>query len=659
MEDLFATLRPHLEPGLESGSLLSVCLENIELLLDRSGSTFYRDVILELAQTGEWTELNDRFFKQLAFGTGGLRGRSIGKVVTKLETGSPSRLGAPEHPCVGTNAMNYFNISRAVQGLVAYAKDFHAQRGSATRPRLVLAHDTRHFSRAFAEFAAKVATENGCDVSLFAGPRSTPELSYAVRTERAQIGAMITASHNPPHDNGFKAYFDDGAQVVEPHATGIIEKVRGIPGESYTPLPAGEQGELRSLGAEVDEAYTARLETLIQDPAVIISQRDSLKIIFTPIHGTGAIISLPLLNKLGFRVQSPEIQLQQDGRFPTVKSPNPENAEAFALGVALATRMKADIVIATDPDADRMGLAARDSEGKMVLLTGNQIGSLMAYYRITKFIEMGVLTPENVKHACLIKTFVSTDLQMVIAQTHGLHFVESLTGFKYIGEKLRKYEAQLTGTFEGDYRDLSEEQTRELRLKHGMFYVFGGEESYGYLAADFVRDKDGNAAAIMIGEVAAYAKSQGKTLVELLDHIFMTYGYFLESGHSIVMEGAEGASQITKLVASYSAQPPTHLAGMDVVGLRNFAETDFLDTEGDPIPNEKMLILDLTGGYKVAVRPSGTEPKIKYYLFGNKRPSPGAALTAEELAAAKEEVGETLARLWAELSADVQTRLAA
>lgn len=660
MEDLFTTLRPQLEAGLDSGELLQECLENIELLLARSGSAFYRDVIAELAAGGHWREINDRFYTQLAFGTGGLRGRTIGRVVTQLEQGTPSPLGAPEHPCVGTNAMNYFNISRATQGLVAYAKAWRAERGEAGRPRLVLAHDTRHFSRAFAEFAAKVAVENGCDVSLCEGPRSTPELSFAVRQERAQIGVMITASHNPPHDNGFKAYFDDGAQVVEPHASNIISTVREIPGESYPPVPAGEQGEIRLLGEELDAAYVARLETLLLDPELVAAQKDALKIIFTPIHGTGAIISVPLLEKLGFRVECPAAQLEQDGRFPTVKSPNPENAEALAMGVALAGETGADLVIATDPDADRMGIAARNSAGELVLLTGNQIGSLMGWYRVTRMKELGILNLENLANTVLIKTYVTTDLQKVIAEENGVPCLETLTGFKYIGEKLRKYEERLAGKFGGNYRDLSEAETMRLRLEHSTFYVFGGEESYGYLAADFVRDKDGNAATLMLAEVAAFAKSRGETLVELLDGIFQTYGYFQENGHSIVLEGAEGAAQIAGLVKGYSENPPTRLGGLEVKRLRNFAAEDehYYDREGDAVPKEKMLILDLEGGYKVAVRPSGTEPKIKYYLFGNRRPRVGK-LSAEELAEAKQAVGATLKQLWAEIQADVDTRLSA
>ncbi len=289
------------------------------------------------------------------------------------------------------------------------------------------------------------------------------------------------------------------------------------------------------MGEEVDEAYMARLEKLPLNPE-LIRRENSLKVVYTPLHGVGGVIIKPMLQRLGFQFLTVESQEVPDGRFPTVKSPNPENAEALSLAVKLAEETGSDLVIATDPDDDRMGIAVRNDEGKMVLLTGNQIGSLMAWYRASQHFALGILTKENASRGVIIKTFVTTDLQKAIAEKFGLRTVETLTGFKYIGEKLGKYEEQIPAELRKDYRQLSEDATRDLRIKYSSLYVFGGEESYGYSGSDFVRDKDGNSAAVMIAEVAAYAKSQGLTLVGLLDNIYREYGYYLERGESLTME---------------------------------------------------------------------------------------------------------------------------
>ena len=359
--------------------------------------------------------------------------------MTKAERGRAQENEPPEFPCVGTNAMNFYNISRATQGLVAYVKEWRVKSRAEGRAKIVIAHDTRHFSKAFSSLAAKVAAENGCDACVFEGPRSTPELSFAVRELRASAGIVITASHNPPHDNGYKVYFDDGAQVVEPHASGIIAKVNAIASETYEPLPPNEQGKVITLGSEIDEAYMERLETLILDPKLVAAAK-SLRLVYTPIHGTGAVIIKPMLKRLGFNFEVVAEQDRPDGNFPTVQSPNPENAEALQLGIELAKKTNADLVIATDPDCDRMGVAVRDRAGEMKLLTGNQIGSLMAYYRAMAFFERGILNSKNANRGVIIKTFVTTDLQKAIAEHYGLRAVETLTGFKYIGAKLGKYE---------------------------------------------------------------------------------------------------------------------------------------------------------------------------------------------------------------------------
>ena len=350
-----------LHSALEAKELRESTVTNIRALLDGSDSILYTAVVFELAEAKQWAELNDRFFRTLAFGTGGLRGRTIGKVITESERGAAAADQPPEFPCVGTNAMNFHNVGRATRGLVAYLHEWRAQFKNPGKPKLVIAHDTRHYSKQFTELAARIATENGCDAAVFEGPRSTPELSFAVRYLRANAGVVITASHNPPHDNGFKAYFNDGAQVIEPHASGIIAKVNSIADET----PAGnqlERGQTETLGRDIDEAYMQRLETLVLDKDLVQYATD-LRIVFTPLHGTGGVIIKPMLERFGFKFSIVKAQDAFDGNFPTVQSPNPENASALQLAVEQAEREQADLVVATDPDCDRVGVAVRDHAG--------------------------------------------------------------------------------------------------------------------------------------------------------------------------------------------------------------------------------------------------------------------------------------------------------
>src|SRR6266568_5427280 len=335
-----------IDDALVSRQLLDSAAKNIRALVAGAPSDLYSRVVDELISGEQWDELNDRFYKTLEFGTGGLRGRTIGKIVTKAERGNAGSHERPQFPCVGTNAMNVANVNRATQGLVAYAKEWHAKNKITTRPKIVIAHDTRFFSNEFTELTAKVAAENGCHAYIFDGPRSTPELSFAVRHLNATAGIVITASHNPPHDNGYKVYFADGAQVIEPHASGVIEKVNAIGSESYEPLPKDRQGTVTTLGHEVDEAYMKRLETLIVDRKALSSAK-SLRIAFTPLHGTGAVTLNPMLKRLGFNFQFVQEQDRFNGRFPTVKSPNPENAEALTMAINLAQKEDADLVVAT------------------------------------------------------------------------------------------------------------------------------------------------------------------------------------------------------------------------------------------------------------------------------------------------------------------------
>ncbi|MCX8510161.1 MAG: phospho-sugar mutase, partial [Chthoniobacteraceae bacterium] len=396
-------------------------------------------------------------------------------------------------------------------------------------------------------------------------------------------------------------------------------------------------------------------ESLILDPSLLRNTK-GLRFVYTSIHGTGGVIIRPMFDKLGIQYSVVPEQEKQDGRFPTVKSPNPENAEALSLAIAQAQQDGADVVIATDPDCDRMGVAARNKTGELELMTGNEIGSLMAYYRVLKLREQGVITSENASRCVIIKTFVTTDLQKEIATHNGMRCVETLTGFKYIGAKLGKYENALSSEIRARYRSIPEAETRALRLAHSSFYVCGGEESYGYSAADFVRDKDGNGAAIVFAEVAAYAKSRDLTLPELLDEVYAQYGFYKEQNGSLTFEGAEGATQIAKLVASYAKQPPLEADGSAVLSLRNFATEDFIDVEGDPIPKENMLIMELADGRRVAVRPSGTEPKIKFYLYAKELPAHGAVLSSDQLAAAKPKVKASLSRLWDWIQKDAAAR---
>jgi phosphoglucomutase len=410
------------------------------------------------------------------------------------------------------------------------------------------------------------------------------------------------------------------------------------------------------IGKDVDQAYMRRLETLTLDPRMIRDAK-SMRIVYTPWHGTGSVIIKPMLTRLGFNFQVVPEQDCFDGRFPTVKSPNPEYGEALTMAINLAEKENADLVAATDPDCDRMGVAVRTKDGKMKLLTGNQIGSLLAWYRIKVLFDKGVLNKQNASRAVIIKTFVTTDLQKAIADYYGVRCVETLTGFKYIGAKLAKYEREIPEQLRRSYADLAEDETRRLRLAYSSFYVFGGEESYGYSGADFVRDKDGNGAVIMFCEVAAYAKSRGQTVDQLLDDIYAQFGYFEEKTSSLVFEGAEGAGKIASLMKSYATDPVREILESKVANIRGFETSEIKDTEGDLIPKTKMLMFELQDGTRIAVRPSGTEPKIKYYLFARRdlerEESDDAAL--EQI---KAEVGKQLEDLWNWLRKDAEWRLA-
>lgn len=651
MDDLISALNA----AVSRGDLLTTSRDHCVGLLQGSPSEVEVASVRELAEGGQWTELNDRFFKKISFGTSGLRGRTIGKVVTAAERGAPRDDGRPEFPATGTNTMNYSVAERATRGFVAYLKAELDAAGVTRRPRLVFAHDTRLFSREFAERCARTVVEQGGEAWLFESYRPTPELSFAIRHLNADGGVMHTASHNPSHDNGYKVYFADGAGIIDPGATRLSEFI-AAQAPSAPPLPADQQGKLTLIGPEIDAAYTTRLKDVILQPDLLRAAK-SLKVVFTAIHGTGGVFVPGLLRELGVQLHTVPEQDIPDGRFPTVESPNPENAPTLKMACDLAEKVGADLVIGTDPDCDRMGVAVRDQNGKLILLTGNQTGSLMAWYRVTTHFKLGLLNDSNKARAVLVKTFVTSGLQDEIATRHGLPVTNTLTGFKWIGGKQLKYERLLPPEIQARYRALSVAEARDAHLQHGKYYVFGGEESYGYLGADFVRDKDGNMAVLMFVELAALAASEGRTVAALLDEIYAEYGYFAEISRDLKLEGAEGAAQIGKLVDSYATRPPKELDGSPVVSLRHFGKDVIHDEEGDVVPSEALLFVELADGRKFAVRPSGTEPKVKYYFFGKRLPAAGRRLTATELVAAKAEVPAGLQRLWDTMQPDIQARL--
>ena len=423
--------------------------------------------------------------------------------------------------------------------------------------------------------------------------------------------------------------------------------MNALQNDHYDPLPAQHQGELTVLGKDMDIRFMNRLKGIILRPEVFGAS--SAKVVYTNLHGTGGRCIVPLLRELGCKVSTVAAQDVQDGRFPTVKSPNPENAPALDMAIAQANEEGADLVIATDPDSDRMGIAVRDAEGKMQLLTGNQTGCLLAWYRCMSMRELGIITPENAQHAVMVKTYVTSPLQDAVAASYGIATVNVLTGFKYIAAKLGKYERAIPSELRVDYRRMDEKTTRSLRLEYSKYFVFGGEESYGYLAQDFVRDKDANAAALCLAELNAYLATCGSNLMDCLNKIYTQFGYYAEVSKSLVMEGADGAAKIAALTQSYIDNPPSEMDGVRVVSHRDFSGGAIKDAEGDPVPAEKLLFIELEDDRSFAVRPSGTEPKIKFYLFVHGKPG-------EDIAASQAAVRAGMDSLWQAISVDAEAR---
>lgn len=509
----------------------------------------------QLIDSGDKAALEDAFYKKLEFGTGGLRGK----------------MG------VGTNRMNKYTVGMATQGLANYI----LKNVPGTEHSVCISFDSRNNSAEFAKITAHVLANNGISVWLYDRLRPIPLLSFAVRAKKATAGVMITASHNPKEYNGYKVFWSDGAQIISPVDKDIVAEVNKITDPSMVKFEPGKEcAEIKLMGDEMDKAYMDAVTTLMLSPEAVEHHKD-MKIVYTPLHGSGVRIVPALLDRVGFKniFHVPEQDIS-DGNFPTVQSPNPENGEALTMAIAVADRENADLVLATDPDADRVGIAVRDDKGKMVLFNGNQTGSILTYYILRRRHELGTLHP-----GCYcVKTIVTTELIRAICEKYGVKLYNVLTGFKYIADVVRRNEGK------------------------GEF-VCGGEESYGFNVGEFVRDKDAPISCAMVAECAAWAADQGKTLYELLQDIYKEFGYYREALVSLVREGKEGAEEIAGIMVEMRNNPPKALAGSPVVKV-----IDYLKPEETGLPSSNVLQFYSAEGDVVSVRPSGTEPKIKFYF---------------------------------------------
>lgn len=525
---------------------------------------------------GQEKEITDRFYRDLEFGTGGLRGV----------------MGA------GTNRLNAYTVGKATQGLANWLLSGATADGA--RPSVVIAHDSRNHSPEFALDSALVLAGNGITTYLFSALRPTPQLSYAVRALNASSGIVITASHNPPEYNGYKAYGADGCQLIPEEAEQVITAIGQITGfdevKRISREEAEAQGLLRWLGEEADQQY---IDTVVAQSLNADLLKDGIgekfSVVFTPLHGTGNMPVREVLKQVGFsNVHIVPEQEQPDGYFSTVKSPNPEEREAFTLAIQLGQQVDADIIIGTDPDADRMGAVVKNNEGEYVVLTGNQSGALMVHYVLSQLKERGKL-PEN---GVVIKTIVTSELGADIARSYGAAVENTLTGFKYIGEKMTQYE-----------------QTGE------QSFLFGYEESYGYLTGTYARDKDAIVAALLICEAAAYYSSQGKTLYDVLQELYAKFGFYLEALESRTLKGLDGVQKIAAIMNDWRQNPPVEIGGVKVESVLDYGKGH------DGLRPENVLKYLLEDGSWFCLRPSGTEPKIKVY-FGVKGESNDTAAAA-------------------------------
>ncbi len=527
-----------------------------------------RDRVRQLMEENP-TELTDAFYRDLEFGTGGLRGI----------------MG------VGTNRMNKYTVGMATQGLANYLKKMFAGRETIS---MAIAYDSRNNNTFFAGITADVMSANGIRVYLFDALRPTPELSFAIRHLGCQAGVVITASHNPPEYNGYKAYWEDGGQLISPHDKNVIEEVNKI--KEISDVRFKRAPELVTMiGEEIDKEYIRRIASLSLDPEMIRRQQD-LKIVYTPIHGTGVKLVPDSLKAFGFsNIYNVPEQDVSDGNFPTVKSPNPEESAALTMAIEKARSVGASLVMATDPDSDRVGIAVRDEAGHFVLLNGNQTAALLLYYLLQQWKAKGKITGREY----IVKTIVTSEILSDMAAEYGVESFDTLTGFKYIAEKIRLLEGKKQ-------------------------FIGGGEESYGYLVGDFVRDKDAVISCCMIAETAAWASDQGKSLIGILPDIYEKFGFYKEHLISVVRKGKAGAEEIQKMMDDYRSDPPRIINGSKVRLIKDYqlqVEKDLAKgtTAAIDLPRSNVLQFFLEDGTKISVRPSGTEPKIKFY-FGVREP---------------------------------------
>ena len=619
-----------LKTALSEEQVLQSAYENIsEYLKDDTLPSWIRESLNELIDQEEWEEINDRFHKPLSFGTGGMRGRTIGRFITPTEKGNSEDGTTPQYAAVGSNTLNELTVLRATLALYKYVESWNATKGILEQARIVIAHDVRHFSQKFAQLVAGAWEDLGGYAMLFDGPRSTPQLSFTVRNRYAHAGVVITASHNPSHDNGFKAYFADGGQLVPPHDKEIVKLYTGISLSEIIPWLTEDKLAKKNptiLPNLDDMAYLAALEDAVIDPDLI--KDNPPKLVFTPIHGTGSIASVPALWEHGVEVALVDEQNSHDSNFTTVKSPNPENPEALEMGIRVAKKTKSDAVIGSDPDCDRIGVAVKAESGKFTCLTGNQIASLLAEYRILALKKRQIIRDENSGSFAFLKTFVTTPLISKIANANGIKCINTPTGFKWMAEKIGKYEdtAKLQmKEKEGlsiDFDDTELFSRMDILSRYSTCVILSAEESYGYLPFDLVRDKDGNASSLAVAEVFAYLKSIKKTPLEFLDSLYQKYGYHAEKTENIYFEGAQGSATIAKLTESYRKNALTEIAGIKVSSTKDFQEKGYLDEDEDPLVEQNFIFITLENDFNVAIRPSGTEPKIKYYLFGSGEASP-------------------------------------
>ncbi|WP_280765993.1 phospho-sugar mutase [Parabacteroides sp. PFB2-10] len=549
---------------MEKNDLLEMVRTKAQGWLSKSYDEETRTQVQAMLDNEDSTELIESFYKDLEFGTGGLRGI----------------MG------VGSNRMNIYTVGAATQGLSNYLKSEFAH---LEQIKVVIGHDCRNNSRLFAEISADIFSANGIKVYLFEDLRPTPEMSYAIRKLGCQSGIILTASHNPKEYNGYKAYWDDGAQMIAPHDRNTIAEVNKIRNASEIKFK-GNKELIEVLGEEIDEQYVHALTSISLSPEAIARHKD-MKIVYTPIHGTGVKLVPAVMKAFGFTniIHVPE-QDVVSGDFPTVISPNPEEPAALSMAVEKAKETDADLVLATDPDGDRVGAAIKNDEGEWVLVNGNQTCMIYLYYLITRWKELGKVEGKEY----IVKTIVTTETIRTIAEKNGVEMYDVYTGFKWIADVMRKNEGKKT-------------------------YIGGGEESYGFLAEDFVRDKDAISACALLAEIAAWAKDQGVTLYQLLQNIYAEYGYSKELGISVVKKGKSGAEEIEAMMKRFRENPLTEIAGSKVSLFNDFGTLksySYADNETltlDMPTTSNVLQYFTEDGTKVSIRPSGTEPKIKFY----------------------------------------------